>query len=45
MCKKQLEYDATLNKLGRFIKDADELKRTYDILLKYYEPLRDQFFM
>ena len=39
-----MQYDATLNKLNRFIKDPDELKRVYDVLLKYYRPLRDQFF-
>ena len=25
MCKKQLEYDAGLNKIARFIKDPEEL--------------------
>ena len=44
LTRKQLEYDAANNKLPRFIKDPDELKRTYDVLLKYFRPLRDQFF-
>lgn len=44
MAKKQLKYDAGLNKIERFIKDADELKRTYEVILKYYRPVRDQFF-
>ena len=41
LLRKQLEYDATLNKLARFIKDPEDLKRTYEVLLKYYRPMRD----
>lgn len=42
--RRQLENDGTYNKLNRFIKDPGELARTYDVLRKYYRPLRDQFF-
>jgi len=44
LIRKQLENDGTYNKLNRFIKDPGELARTYDVLRKYYRPLRDQFF-
>ena len=44
LVRKQLENDGTYNKLNRFIKDPTELARTYDVLRKYYRPLRDQFF-
>jgi len=40
-----MEYDGSLNKLARFIKDPTELKNTYATVLKYYRPVRDQFFM
>ena len=33
-----------LTKCSRFIKDPDEVIRCNEILLKYYRPLRDQFF-
>ena len=42
--RKQWEYDWRLSKINKFIRDADDLKNTYDVLLKYYMPLRDQFF-
>lgn len=45
LLRKQMEYDGGLNKLARFIKDPTELKNTYAMILKYYRPVRDQFFM
>ena len=44
MAIEQLKYDFTVNKLSRFIKDPEDLQRTYEMLLKYYRPLRDFFF-
>jgi len=44
MARKQFEYDCLFTKINRFIKDPVELKKTYDMLLKYYVPVRDQFF-
>ena len=44
MASMQLTYDISVNKVARFVKDPDDLKHIYEIMLKYYTPLRDQFF-
>ena len=39
--RKQWEYDWKHTKITRFIKDPTALKEVYDVLLKYYAPIRD----